>query len=65
MTLIGQIERTTNHMDEALNTATEIANVRATADSIWNQLSLKEKLHFMKRAGYEIELSEDLKKIYN
>lgn len=49
---------------EALDTAIEIANVRRTCDGIWNALPLKEKLHFIKKAGYEVEIPPSLRKIY-
>jgi hypothetical protein len=60
MGFVGKCDDVARSMERAI----EIASTRAIVDGIWDNLPLSEKIHFMKKAGYGLELSEDLQKIY-
>ncbi len=55
-------------LDESIYSGLEYAEsmqeLSNTVNGIWSAFSLKEKLHFLKKAGYDINIPENLKKIY-
>jgi hypothetical protein len=64
MSLATADETTEQEFKNGMEYAESMQELSNTVNGIWSAFPLKEKIYFLEKSGYPIEIPEKLKKIY-